>query len=193
MARSTSNIPAGIITAGQTALEQVVTRVPDLPRPVAAVVGAGDKAAERITALSGDVTEVIDNRRAQLNLPAAPSADDVRTAAAQLPAKVQGFATELPTKMQGFASDLPNRAQGLAGDLPAKSAGFRCWTLPGKVQGLAGDAQEFAGELPGKVQKYAGDAVRRRQGRRRHGGPPGRRVGRDRTGEGHRCGRSAEQ
>src|SRR5580765_3666355 len=110
-----------------------MTRIPALPRPVAAVVGAGDRAAERITELSGGLTEAIDNRRAQLNLPAAPSADDERTAAAQLPAKVQGFATELPTKMQGFASDLPNRAQGLAGDLPARARGFAA-ELPGKVQ-----------------------------------------------------------
>ncbi len=184
MALSTGNIPAGIVTAGQNAVQQIVTRVPDLPRPVAALVGAGDMAAERITTLSGEVSEVTEKRRAQLNLPAVPSSDDVKAVAAQLPTKVQGFVGDLPGKVSAFATELPNRARGLAGELPSKAQEFAAdlpgkvqgltSELPGKVQSLAGGAQELAGELPAKVQKFAGE---RSEGARQAAGSVAQQVG----------------
>ena len=157
-------IAKDIKSTTENVIEQVVTRVPDLPRPVAAVVGAGDKAADQITALSSDVTEKFEQRRAKVTKTVDP---------AELSGKVTGFVTELPAKAQGFVDRTPGQGaegghrapgQGAEGGHRAPGQGPEGGhRAPGQGQqtGLAtdlpGKAQKLATDLSGKAQKIVTD------------------------------------
>ncbi|MDQ1653079.1 MAG: hypothetical protein QOI35_2279, partial [Cryptosporangiaceae bacterium] len=69
-----------------------------LPRPVYAVAGAGDLAAEQIKKLAAQAPEI---------------QAEIQSGAAKLPQELRKLANELPRDLQNLATDLPSLAAGL--------------------------------------------------------------------------------
>jgi hypothetical protein len=124
----------------QAAIEKIADRLPELPKPVLAAIGAADLAGRQLTDLLGRLGD-----RTGVKAPTMPHRDEVvdelRAAAADLPGKLQQFAGELPQKVQELIAELPAKAKELADELEEFATG-----LPGKVQ-------KFSDELPGKVSE----------------------------------------
>jgi heparin binding hemagglutinin HbhA len=127
-------------TRAQAAIEKIADRMPELPRPVLAAIGAADLAGRQLTDLIGRIGE-----RTGIKAPTMPHRDDVvgelRATATDLPAKLQQFAGELPQKVQELIAELPAKAKELADELEQFATG-----LPGRVQ-------KFSDELPGRVSE----------------------------------------
>lgn len=126
----------------QAALEKIADRLPQLPKPVLAAIGAADLAGRQLSELISRLGE-----RTGLNEAKMPErdevVDDLRTAAADLPARVQRVAADLPEKVQAMVAEVPNKAKELADQIEQFAT-----ALPGKVQKLTD-------ELPGKVSEVA--------------------------------------
>ena len=149
-----------IRNASANAVGQVVTRVDDLPRPVAAVIGAGDRAADLVVSLRTEVNQAIEQRGAQITVPkAATSPAAMRDAAAELPGKVQKLASDLPGKadeLRAAAGALPGKVQKLAGDLSGRAQE--------RATGVARTVEELATTAPAKASQLAAELPERTSG-----------------------------
>jgi polyhydroxyalkanoate synthesis regulator phasin len=124
----------------QAAIEKIADRLPELPKPVLAALGAADLAGRQLSELVGRLGD-----RAGVKEPTVPDrsevVDELRSTAADLPAKVQQLAADLPERVQEMIADLPARAKELADQLEEFAT-----RLPGRVQ-------KFTDELPGRVSE----------------------------------------
>lgn len=124
----------------QEALERVADRLPELPKPVLAAVGAADLAGRQLFDFVNKLSD-----KAGVKAPTIPDRDEVvdelRAAASDLPGKVQELAAELPDKVQELVAELPEKAKELADQLEQFAT-----SLPGRVQ-------KFTDDLPGKVSE----------------------------------------
>lgn len=124
----------------QAALEKIADRLPDLPKPVLAALGAADLAGRQLSDLVSRLTDRTGGKAA-----AVPSRDEVvdelRSAATDLPARIQQLTADLPDRMQELVADLPARAKELADQLEEFAT-----RVPGRMQ-------KFTEELPGRVSE----------------------------------------
>lgn len=124
----------------QAAIEKIADRLPELPKPVLAALGAADLAGRQLSELVGRLGD-----RAGIKAPTVPDrsevVDELRSTATDLPAKVQQLAADLPERVQEMIADLPARAKELADQLEEFAT-----RLPGRVQ-------KFTDELPGRVSE----------------------------------------
>lgn len=129
-----------ISARAQAALERVADRLPELPKPVLAAVGAADLAGRQLFDFVNKLSD-----KAGVKAPTIPDRDEVvdelRAAASDLPGKVQALAAEMPDKVQELVAELPDKAKELADQLEQFAT-----SLPGRVQ-------KFTDELPGKVSE----------------------------------------
>lgn len=121
--------------ASETAVEQLATRFTDLPRPVLAVIGAGDLAVERLAEFGEQLRERVPSTdeltEAVSEMASVRSVEDAREVASQWPAKAQA-------KAQKAAAEVASSLEEVAATAPAKVQGF--------VQGVVS-------EFPGKVSE----------------------------------------
>lgn len=126
----------------QAALEKIADRLPELPKPVLAAIGAADLAGRQLSDLLNSLAD-----RAGISSPHLPGRDEVvdelRVAANDLPGRVQQLATNLPDRAQELVGDFPSRAKELADQLEQFAT-----RLPGRVQ-------KFTDELPGKAKEFS--------------------------------------
>ncbi|MDQ2844897.1 MAG: hypothetical protein M3Y77_00755 [Actinomycetota bacterium] len=126
----------------QAALEKIADRLPELPKPVLAAIGAADLAGRQLSDLLNSLAD-----RAGIKSAYLPGRDEVvdelRSAANDLPSRVQQLATNLPDRAQALVADLPGRAKELADQLEQFAT-----RLPGRVQ-------KFTDELPGKAKEFS--------------------------------------
>lgn len=124
----------------QAALEKIADRLPDLPKPVLAALGAADLAGRQLSDLVGRLADRTGGKATTV-----PSRDEVvdelRSTATDLPARIQQLTADLPDKVQEMVADLPSRAKGLADQLEEFAT-----RIPGRVQ-------KFTEELPGRVSE----------------------------------------
>ncbi len=124
----------------QAALEKIADRLPDLPKPVLAALGAADLAGRQLSELVGRLADRTGGKATMV-----PSRDEVvdelRSTATDLPARIQQLTADLPDKVQEMVADLPSRAKELADQLEEFAT-----RIPGRVQ-------KFTEELPGRVSE----------------------------------------
>lgn len=134
-----------ISSRAQAMLEKVADRLPNLPKPVLAAIGAADLAGRQLTELLNRIGEKSGGSALTSKLTKLPDRDEVvdelRQTAADLPGRVQQVAADLPEKVSGLVAELPAKAKEFADQLE-RAAG----RLPGQVQKLTD-------ELPGKVSE----------------------------------------
>lgn len=126
----------------QAALEKIADRLPELPKPVLAAIGAAELAGRQLSDLLNSLAD-----RAGIKSPHLSGRDQVvdelRGAANDLPGRVQQLTTNLPDRAQELVADLPGRAKELADQLEQFAT-----RLPGRVQ-------KFTDELPGKAKEFS--------------------------------------
>lgn len=124
----------------QAALEKIADRLPDLPKPVLAALGAADLAGRQLSELVGRLADRTGGKATTV-----PSRDEVvdelRSTATDLPARIQQLTADLPDRVQEMVADLPTRAKELADQLEEFAT-----RIPGRVQ-------KFTEELPGRVSE----------------------------------------
>lgn len=124
----------------QAALEKIADRLPDLPKPVLAALGAADLAGRQLSDLVGRLSDRTGGKATTV-----PSRDEVvdelRSTATDLPARIQQLTADLPDRVQEMVADLPTRAKELADQLEEFAT-----RIPGRVQ-------KFTEELPGRVSE----------------------------------------
>jgi hypothetical protein len=108
-----------------SAIDQLAGQFHDLPRPLLAAIGAGDMAVERLAKLREQLTDNIGT----------PSGDDVKSLAADLPARAQKIAGEVAHNLEQFAASAPEKAQKLIGELPAKASELTDSLSPANIRG----------------------------------------------------------
>lgn len=129
--------------ASQTLVDQLSHRLADLPKPVLAVIGAGDMATERLLELTESLRETLAEKTPDV---------DVRELATD-------FADDFPAKAQQALRDFAAGAGEFVENAPTKAGEFfaelseRLSHLPAKL----GELQESATDLPGKVTEQAGN------------------------------------
>jgi hypothetical protein len=98
----------------ESAVEQLASRVPALPRPLLAAIGAGDLAAERLAELGSSLGSA---------LPGGGTRPlDLRAMTVDLPARAQKVAADAAESLEKFAARAPGRAQEFAASMPDKMA-----------------------------------------------------------------------
>ena len=112
-----------------------------LPRPVYAVAGAGDLAAEQLKKL-------------------ASQAPEIQARAAELPQELRKLAADLPRDLQNFATDLPS----LAAQLQEKARGLDVDTVTAAVRKNVETLQHTAVDVYGDLVTRGQKAVSKRQG-----------------------------
>lgn len=105
-----------IRAVSENAVEQIAARFSDLPRPLLAVIGAGDMAIERLADLRESLA---DSFGEHVTVPSV-DAPDLRAAVSDLPAKAQKVASGMAGNMEKFAADAPAKAQEFIAHLPEK-------------------------------------------------------------------------
>jgi len=108
-----------------SAIDQLAGQFHDLPRPLLAAIGAGDLAVERLAKLREQLTENVGT----------PTGDDVKSLAADLPARAQKIAGEVAHNLEQFAASAPEKAQKLIGELPAKASELTDSLSPANIRG----------------------------------------------------------
>ena len=174
-----------IRSVSDSVLDQLADRFGDLPRPLLAALGAGDRAVEQLIALRESLTEYLAD---PAHYPDAATVTDLQAkaqqAATDYAGKVQQTAGEYLKLAQQAAQDYAQKVQEAAGDLPAKAqqtlaeltdATGRLVTggdLPQRAARIAADvadeiqtfatqipdrANELVGQLPGRVAEFTPD------------------------------------
>jgi hypothetical protein len=118
-----------------------------LPRPVYAVAGAGDLAAEQLKRLSARAPEF--QARAQ----------ELQARAAELPQELRKLAAELPRDLQNLATDIPS----LAAQLQAKARELDVETVTAAVRKNVETAQHKAVDVYDDLVSRGQKAVAKRQ------------------------------
>lgn len=111
-----------------------------LPKPVYAVAGAGDLAAEQIKKL-------------------ASQAPELQARAAELPQEIRKIAADLPRDLQNLATDLPS----LAADLQTKARGLDVETVTAVVRKNTAAVRKNVETAQHKAVDVYGDLVERGQ------------------------------
>ncbi len=137
--------------AGEGAIEQLAARFHDLPRPLLAAIGAGDMAVERLASLRESLGD---------SLPGSSTASgDVKTFAAELPAKAQQIAADVASSIEEFASQAPAKAQKLIAELPGKMNEIAESLSPENVKGTVEAYTQLVGMIYGNLAERGEKAV----------------------------------
>ena len=145
-----------VTARAKATLERIADRMPELPKPVLAAIGAADLAGKQLTeflnrlgAKSGG-----GNIISGLKVPPVPNreqrdeiVDDLRQTATDLPGKLQQVAADLPERARELVAELPHRAREFADQIEQFAT-----QLPGKVQRFTEDLPEKAREVSGQLQ-----------------------------------------
>lgn len=121
-----------------------------LPRPVYAVAGAGDLAADQLKKLAAQAPD--------LQARAAEFPQELRKLAADLPADLQKLAATLPADLQKFATDLPS----LAAQLQAKAREIDVAEVTAAVRKNVETAQHKAVDVYDELVERGQKAVAKR-------------------------------
>lgn len=175
----------------QAAAEQfaarIADRLPDLPKPVLAAIGAADLAGRQLV----ELLEKFGERTGIADLPRSPGAigdrvgdtvggsvsgalGDVRGAAEDLPAKVSEMVQELPARakefadqLEGMATRIPGRAQRFTDELPGRFSEVGEQLQPEHLRQTA----EAYGQLAGSIFASLVDRGEKAWSEVRSGGP----------------------
>lgn len=142
-----------IKSVSDSAIEQLSGRFPNLPRPLLAAIGAGDMAVERLAALREQLTERIGATGG------APSGEDVKAFAADLPARAQQVAGEVSHNLEQFASTAPEKVQKLIGELPAKTSELTESLSPENIRGTVESYTQFVAMIYENLSERGEKAV----------------------------------
>lgn len=163
----------------QAAAEQfaarVADRLPELPKPVLAAIGAADLAGRQLV----ELLEKIGERTGIADLPhsvggVGDRVGNVRGAAEDLPSKVSDMVQELPARakefadqLEGMATRIPGRMQKLSDELPGKVAEVGEQLQPEHLRQTA----EAYGQLAGSIFASLVDRGEKAWSEVRAGGP----------------------
>lgn len=147
----------------QAALTKLADRMPNLPDPVLAAIGAADVAGRQLVGLINSLAEKSPVKPVKPQLPKLPERDEVvdelRSVAQDLPSRLQHLAEDAPERLQEAAKELPEKARALADQLEQFAT-----ALPGKVQRLADELPDKAREVGEQLQpdqlRQSADAYR---------------------------------
>ena len=159
------SLATDIREVSETAMEQFADRFDDLPRPLLAVIGAGDLAVEQLAVLRASLLEQFaDTAKTQ------QVATEYVVTSARGDRKAQHAATNYVGKVQQAVTDLPEMARRLVTDLgmtPASAADLQlraeqvAAAVAESIQNLATQIPEMVqglvAELPDKVAEFTGD------------------------------------
>ncbi|NNG34969.1 hypothetical protein [Nakamurella aerolata] len=147
----------------QAALTKLADRMPNLPGPVLAAIGAADVAGRQLVELVNSLADKSPVKPVKPQMPKMPErgevVDELRSVAQDLPSRLQHLAEDAPEKLQDAAREVPEKARALADQLEQFAT-----ALPGKVQRLADELPDKAREVGEQLQpdqlRQSADAYR---------------------------------
>jgi hypothetical protein len=122
--------------ASENALDSIAGRFGELPRPVLALLGAGEMTAERLKELGEALGHSLPDApasAAQVGDTASDLTDRAQHLARELASTLERLATTAPGKVQEFAAEIPDRVSAM----PGKLAEMREQMSPGTARETA--------------------------------------------------------